>query len=104
MRSKQFLRWIALTAALISGCAAARQYPAPPTLPSTPLVEAMFLRSLLPFIEGHYLIVDSARTTRARSGTTARRAAKKWTARPLRLSGGSLAAEAMCPPDGRVCF
>jgi len=39
MRSKCCLRWIALTTVLLSGCAATRQYPAPPILPSTRLVE-----------------------------------------------------------------
>ncbi len=32
MRSKHYVRWIALMAVLLSGCAATRQYPAPPII------------------------------------------------------------------------
>ena len=39
MRSKHYVRWIAPMAVLLSGCAATRQYPAPPILPATTLVE-----------------------------------------------------------------
>ena len=38
MRSKHCVRWIALTAVLLSGCAATRQYPTPPILPATRFV------------------------------------------------------------------
>ena len=39
MRSKRYVRWIALAAILLTGCAATRQYPAPPILPSASLLE-----------------------------------------------------------------
>jgi len=39
MRSKRCVRWIALTTVLLNGCAATRQYPAPPLLTSTSFVE-----------------------------------------------------------------
>jgi hypothetical protein len=39
MRSKHYVRWIAATAVLVSGCAATRQYPTPPILPATRFVE-----------------------------------------------------------------
>ncbi|MEN6449598.1 MAG: patatin-like phospholipase family protein [Thermoguttaceae bacterium] len=39
MRSRCDTRWIAIAAVLLSGCAATRQYPAPPILPPTAIVE-----------------------------------------------------------------
>ena len=39
MKSKQSVRWIALVTVLLNGCAAARQYPPPPLLPSMSLLE-----------------------------------------------------------------
>jgi hypothetical protein len=40
MMSKHKMQWIALASIFLVGCAATRQYPAPPIMPATRLVES----------------------------------------------------------------